>query len=572
MATSLERYLSTALWSSIAVGILSAAVGYLAIRYVVGLPVIFAASLALALMAALGYACHRVFLYYPSAVARGRAIKIDAMLSHATAFMFALSKGGIETIEIFRLLSRQKGEYGEISTEAGAIVRGVEYLGYGPLAAIRDVARTTPSAKLRDFLGLLASVLETGADLPGFFAEKCRQYYSEATSVQKRFLDTLGLLAEVYVVLLGLGPLLAIIILLLMSMMGGSFYTGPIFLIVYLLVPFASAFFITLISRLSPPVLKKKYIRGKRLTQKVTTKTPAEEELLDVLLKKRRIERIKRVLRNPFGIFLESPSRILFVSTPAAIVFAAVHIHMGLAGTSTAFFALIISLTPFALFYELRVRRIEKIADAMPDFLVAFSSAVASGLPPARAMKTVSQIEFGPLSSELARVNTDVEWGKSFADALSGFEERVRSGLITRTLTLVKRASEASEEIGDVLAISAMDASTEKTLKQERRGLMITYTIIVYLSFAVFLLTVYALSTSFLPVLPVDITGPSPLGPLPAVGIVTLKLIFFHAALIQGLCAGLIAGEMETGTLMGGLKHSLLMIALAYFVFTMFVL
>jgi pilus assembly protein TadC len=106
-ATSLERYLSTAIWVSTVVGLLSAAGGYVALRYVVGLSILFAVPSTLALMAVLGYTCYRIFLFYPSLVVSSRRTQIDAMLPHAAAFMFALSKGGLGTIEISRLLSKR---------------------------------------------------------------------------------------------------------------------------------------------------------------------------------------------------------------------------------------------------------------------------------------------------------------------------------------------------------------------------------------------------------------------------------------------------------------------------------
>ncbi|MCZ7406125.1 MAG: hypothetical protein O8C67_14520 [Candidatus Methanoperedens sp.] len=48
--------------------------------------------------------------------------------------------------------------------------------------------------------------------------------------------------------------------------------------------------------------------------------------------------------------------------------------------------------------------------------------------------------------------------------------------------------------------------------------------------------------------------------------------MFFHGALIQGFCSGLIAGVMGEGNALSGLKHSVIMITIGYLLFTMFVL
>ncbi len=48
--------------------------------------------------------------------------------------------------------------------------------------------------------------------------------------------------------------------------------------------------------------------------------------------------------------------------------------------------------------------------------------------------------------------------------------------------------------------------------------------------------------------------------------------LFFHGALIQGFCSGLIAGVMGEGSVLSGLKHSVIMVTIAYLLFNLFVL
>jgi flagellar protein FlaJ len=48
--------------------------------------------------------------------------------------------------------------------------------------------------------------------------------------------------------------------------------------------------------------------------------------------------------------------------------------------------------------------------------------------------------------------------------------------------------------------------------------------------------------------------------------------LFFHAAVMQGVCSGLIAGVMGEGSVLAGLKHSIIMLTMAYLLFTLAVL
>jgi len=51
----------------------------------------------------------------------------------------------------------------------------------------------------------------------------------------------------------------------------------------------------------------------------------------------------------------------------------------------------------------------------------------------------------------------------------------------------------------------------------------------------------------------------------------TYNNIFMHAAVFQGIFAGLVAGVMGEGSLSSGIKHSLLMLAMAYILFNVFI-
>jgi flagellar protein FlaJ len=557
-----ERYATISLMLSCIICVMGGIFGYFILDGFFKLPTMYVFILTPVIAFTLGFLGYRLFLLYPSLVAKNRKSEIDAMLMHAVAYMYALSKGGIGIVDIFKSLSMEKDEFKEISKEASEIARDVEFLGVDPPTAIHNTAQTTPSEKFREFLELLIPVIKTGADLSEYFAAKCKQYYAEASTEQKRFLDTLGFLAEFYVIILGLGPLLAVISLLVMAIMG-TFSVFLLYLVTYLAIPLGSAFFIIFLKAISKPTLRE---RKPRRIGKPETKM--EEEKLKTILKEGRIESLKKTLGNPFRFFYEKPSRTLLFFLPLAAALIGVQIYSGQLSTSSVFYFSMISMLPFTLFYELRSKRVEKIEDAMPDFLTALSSGVSSGLTLSHAIKTLATSELGALSEEVRRIRKDLEWGSSTSEALEMFESRVPSGIVSHSVTVINKASQASEEIGDVLSILASDLQTSKALRQERRATMITYAIIVYISFSVFLLASYILFTSFFPLF-----GRGPSGPLgaPGVNLAEVKLILFHAAMLQGFCSGLIVGQLSAGRILAGMKHSLIMMAMAFSVFTFLV-
>jgi flagellar protein FlaJ len=82
------------------------------------------------------------------------------------------------------------------------------------------------------------------------------------------------------------------------------------------------------------------------------------------------------------------------------------------------------------------------------------------------------------------------------------------------------------------------------------------------------------MSSSFLPIMAeagAKAAGAGVAGLMGAVDIAAYKRIFFHAALIMGFCSGLMAGQMGEGKVLAGLKHSLIMLFAAFFMFRVFI-
>jgi flagellar protein FlaJ len=155
---------------------------------------------------------------------------------------------------------------------------------------------------------------------------------------------------------------------------------------------------------------------------------------------------------------------------------------------------------------------------------------------------------------------------------LSKLEYRIRTNITTRIITLIVKASESTSDIRSVLAIAANDADVEKQLKTARSAEMFVYVFIVYIAFFVFLFIVYVLSAFFLPAIPVSISETAADMPIiQGFDIEEYTTLFFHAAVIQGFCSGLVAGKMGSGSMSAGLKHSVIMIIISYGVFAILI-
>jgi flagellar protein FlaJ len=280
--------------------------------------------------------------------------------------------------------------------------------------------------------------------------------------------------------------------------------------------------------------------------------------------------------------FILNYKRTLFVTVPvAAIYLITVYISLSSIPFGEQFINLIddhvviaalIILIPYGFFYELWKRNILGIESLIPDFLDRMAGINQVGLTIAQAVSIMVNTRLGLLSYEIKRIKRDMDWGANFTDALMRFEERVSTPMISRTVTLISKASQMSGSIGEVLTIAASNGRMSETLKKERLSEMFIYTAIVYLAFIVFIFVVAIIDTQFLPVLThINTAGiPTAAGAfsgLKGISIETFSRLMYHACLLQAFFSGLIAGQMGESSINAGLKHAAIMMTIAVVVF-----
>ncbi len=527
-------------------------------------------------------------LRYPGLQKGNRATKVNLTLHNAVAYMYAMRKGGAQLMTIFRSLSENAKIYGEVALEFRQVVRDADFFGYDVVTALRHLMETTPSEKLKQFLEDMTSVIESGGDLVNFLSGRVRLYQEEARFEQKQFLQFLSLVAESYVTLFVAGPLFLIIIMVVMGMMGGVAIL-QLTAVIYLVFPIGSLVFILLIDIIS---LKgetvERFVRAKWLHEYSDVRVyhrEGEEPFFARLVHYDRVRNAREFFRHPFQAFQKNYNLTLFITVPVALiyviyVFLVVPQYQNLelyidVVDDHIMIALLIVLVPYAFFYEMWRRNIQGMEALIPEFLDRMAGINQVGLTIAQAIGIMVNTNLGLLSYEIKRIKRDIDWGASFSDALVRFEDRVRTPLIARTVTLITKASQMSGSIGDVLAIAASDAKMSDLLKRERLSDMFIYTAIIYLAFVVFVFVVAIISNNFIPILGNVESGGIPQGTaisgVSAENIQAILRLMFHSVVLQALLSGLIAGQMGEGSLKAGIKHSCIMMVIALVIFNIFI-
>jgi archaeal flagellar protein FlaJ len=157
----------------------------------------------------------------PDLRAASRARDINAKLPYALNYLTTMASAGGTPEQIFATLARQP-IYGAVAHEAAWITRDVNLLGMDIVTALSRSIERASSAKFQDLLQGAITALTSGGDLRTYFYNKSEQYLYENRQEQKRFLDGLGVLAESFVTVVVAAPLFLIVILSVMTSLGGS--------------------------------------------------------------------------------------------------------------------------------------------------------------------------------------------------------------------------------------------------------------------------------------------------------------------------------------------------------------
>ena len=630
---SYEMYVSNSLFYSTIAGITGAIIGlilsYIVIE-VIGLPekitkltfseqtawlidykwIFISLFIIVFLTTVLGGIVYALFLVYPSFKAGERKTAINQNLPYAVTFMYALSNGGMNLIEIFKSLAKCEGTYGEVAKEVDRIVRDMEYFGHDLRTALQNISEMTPSAKFQDLTHNLLSVIDSGGDIPRYFKDKSDQYLKEATIDQKGYLETLALIAESYVTAFVAGPLFLIIIGVMMVLMGSG-NDMMLYAIIYAVLPVGSIMFVVMIDMLSPsasgtPALLTTRTRidhevvmpHELANLKIDRNAPVDPEteqmfaskkMWDKFIKSKKTLAFRQLLRDPLRSVKIQPANILAASVPLALIFFAIsfatHRDELLNFDLTINFlddylvySAYIALVPLAFFYELKMMREKRLQKQIPGFLSKLASTNETGMTIRDSIKLMAKSDIGALSKQIKLIWKDIDWGMDVNDSLVRFANRIRTHVVSRSVTLITRANESSGDVGEVLEVAARDAETEQILKRERTMNMMIYIVVIYISFLVFVGVIYVITDSFLTQMAeageqMASTGGGGSGGgfLGSFDLDAYKRMFFHASLVQGFCSGLIAGVMGEGSVLSGLKHSLIMVTIAFLIFKLLV-
>jgi flagellar protein FlaJ len=173
--------------------------------------------------------------------------------------MAVLSQAGLTPEAMFRSLAlTESSSIKSIAVEeARDIVRDVYILGFDIVSAMGRSTRRSSSQAFSGFIDGMIGVTVSGGDLSKYFINSAKGFMESARIAARQLVETLSGIAEAYVSLMVVFPLVAIVMLAVMGIIGGSlggFSTISImYLLAYLILPIFVTFLLVFLDSVMPP-------------------------------------------------------------------------------------------------------------------------------------------------------------------------------------------------------------------------------------------------------------------------------------------------------------------------------
>ncbi len=196
---------------------------------------------------------------YPLLDISSKARKIEASLPLTANFMAVLASAGMPPERILRSLANVGDEF-SVGEEVRRIIADIEVLGLDLNAALKSGSLRSASRKFGAMLDGIVATSHAGGDLAAFLREESEKFKKVRVASMKSYLESLGGMAEVYVSFMIALPLALVVMLSIMSFLGGgASMLGNInpqvilLLLAYVITPAGCAVILLMVDSMTPP-------------------------------------------------------------------------------------------------------------------------------------------------------------------------------------------------------------------------------------------------------------------------------------------------------------------------------
>jgi flagellar protein FlaJ len=230
----------------------------------------------------------------------------------------------------------------------------------------------------------------------------------------------------------------------------------------------------------------------------------------------------------------------------------------------------IVATVPAVWIFYSRYRLSKEFEQQFISFIRDISDSIKSGMSLPMALDHCSKRDYMGLTKHVKRLSAQIEWGIPLKKALTTFGDSTHSVPIKRAIATITATYKIGGKISDTLDAVSRSLVTISQIKRERSASVYSQIVTSYVIFFVFIFILVILQTFMIPSLTqqagqgMSLTKGTQIVASPEV----FNQGFTAFIIIQGFFAGLATGKMAEGSLVAGLKHSMLLILVGYGIFS----
>jgi hypothetical protein len=161
------------------------------------------------------------FMYiYPGSEARSLGSKINQELPFVSVHMSAIATSGIEPVSIFKIILESR-EYRYTNLEFRRLINLVNFHGKDIVTALKIVARSSPSNKLKELLEGLATTITSGGRLHEFLDKHADSLLFDYKLERERYTKMSETLMDIYISIVIAAPMVLLMLFVIIGSTGG---------------------------------------------------------------------------------------------------------------------------------------------------------------------------------------------------------------------------------------------------------------------------------------------------------------------------------------------------------------
>lgn len=226
---------------------------------------------------------------------------------------------------------------------------------------------------------------------------------------------------------------------------------------------------------------------------------------------------------------------------------------------------------PLGFYNSMKQKQKREIMDKLPDFLRDIANSSASGMTIFDSIRSASEGEYGRLTDELKMMVAQLSWGIPIDVALTNFGERINTNEVKRLAITINKALEIGGNTSVVFNAAAKELDQIRRVEQQRRTEMSMYSIVIFISFFVFLAVIIIINGTIFQAI-YDLQGKMAGKAIGSISIadispIEVKNMFFTFVFVQSLGGGLLGGFMMDGRLSAGIRQAFILVLISFVTF-----